>query len=214
MTPVVMLLSGTLFWLHAQVNTKGEIPQYLFPEFTKCEVLMKTGQINNAMLNYNMVTEKMVFISNSKYYDLTNTDMTDTVRLKGSRFVPVGRAFYEVLVTGPITLYIQHRGTLMLAGKPVGYGGTSQTAASTYISSIELSGMQYNLTLPSEYVVNPSSVYWIRIGEKWSDFTTVKQFLSLFPDKSQQIKSFIKENRIKIDKPDSIAKLVRYCSSL
>lgn len=210
----VMLVSGSSATLHGQTSSKGDMPQYLFSEFTSCEVLMKGGKINSPVMNYNTVTEKMVFLSNDKYYDMTNPEAVDTVIINDSKFIPVGKAFFEVLVTKPIALLIQHKGNLMSAGKPVGYGGTSQTASTNYISNIELSGIQTNLVLPKDYIVNPAPVYWIRTGEKWSDFINEKQFISLFPDKSAQIKSFIKENRIKIDKPENLIRLVRYVATL
>ena len=214
MNSVAIIISVMPAVLYGQVNSSGEMPQYLYPEFSKSDVLMKGGRINTAQMNYNIVTEKMVFISNDNYYDMTNPEQADTVFINGSKFVPVGKSFYEVLVSQPIALFFQHKGNLMSAGKPVGYGGTSQTASANYISSIELSGRQTNLPLPKDYIVNPAPVYWIRIGDKWSDFTNEKQFLSLFPGKSSQIKSFIKENRIKIEKPDNLVRLVRYCSTL
>jgi hypothetical protein len=211
---IILLLSGLPGLLLGQATSRGDMPQYLFSGFAKCEVLMKVGQVNTSVMNYNTVTEKMVFITNDKYYDMTNPEMVDTVFLNGCKFVPVGKAFYEVLVCQPIALFIQHKGSLMSAGKPVGYGGTSQTASANYISSLELSGLQANLALPKEYLVNPAPVYWIRAGDKWSDFINEKQFIGLFPDHTAEIKSFIKENRIKIDKPDNLSRLVRYCTSL
>jgi len=48
--------------------------------------------------------------------------MVDTVYLNDSKFVPEGKIFYEVLLSGPIDLFIQNKGDLMPAGKPVGYG--------------------------------------------------------------------------------------------
>lgn len=210
----VMLVCASSVTIMGQTTSQGDMPQYLFSEFSGCEVLMKGGKINTPVMNYNTVTEKMVFLSNDKYYDMTNPEAVDTVVLNECKFIPVGKAFYEVLVTKPIALFIQHKGNLMSAGKPVGYGGTSQTASANYISNIELSGMQTNLALPKDFIVNPAPVYWIRTGEKWSDFTNEKQFISLFPDKAAQIKSFIKENRIKIDKPENLARLVRYVATL
>ena len=210
----LLLVYGSSAILSGQTSSKGDMPQYLFGEFAGCEVLMKGGKINSPVMNYNTVTEKMVFLSNDKYYDMTNPEAVDTVMLNECKFIPVGKAFFEVLVPGPISLFIQHKGNLMSAGKPVGYGGTSQTASANYISNIELSGIQTNLTLPNDYIVNPAPVYWIRTGEKWSDFTNEKQFISLFPDKSTQIKSFIKENRIKIDKPENLTRLVKYVATL
>jgi hypothetical protein len=199
--------------VNGQKTSQEEMPQYLYPEFIKSDVLMKGGKINTVQMNYNIVTERMVFISNDKYYDMTNPDMADTVFLNGCKFTPVGKSFYEVLLSNPIALYIQHKGSLMSAGKPVGYGGTSQTTSSTYISSIEFSGHQANFALPKDYIINPFTVYWIRKGEKWSDFSNEKQLLGLFPGNAAQIKSFIRENRLKIERPENLTRIIKYCST-
>jgi hypothetical protein len=45
-------------------------------------------------------------------------------------------------------------------------------------------------------------------------FENEKQFLKLFPEKSDQLKSYIKENRLKFEKQEHLIKLVKYCSSL
>lgn len=211
---VSFLMTMLNFQLTAQTTSTGDMPQYLFREFSKSDVLMNTGQMNNVMLNYNIVTEKMVFLNNDKYYDMTNTDAIDTVYLNGSKFIPVGKSFYEVLAGGPATLFMQHKGNLSPAGKPVGYGGTSQTSATTYISSIELSGMQTNLPLPKDYVINPADAFWIRTGDKWADFTSEKQFLAIFPDKAAELKTFIKVNKIKFDRPANLISLVKYLGTL
>jgi len=207
------LLSGATLILQGQTAGTGEMPVYLFSEFADCDVLMKSGRINSTMINYNIVTEKMVFLRNDIYYDMTNTEAVDTVMLNKCKFIPVGKAFFQVLAPKPIALFIQHKGNLVSAGKTVGYGGTSQTASATHISSIQLSGFNTSLSLPDGYILNPEPVYWICIGDKWSDFTSEKQFISLFPDKSAQIKSFIRANRIKFDKPENLTRLVRYVAT-
>ena len=38
-----------------------EMTHYLFPEFTQGVILMKSGIRNDALLNYNSLTEQMIF---------------------------------------------------------------------------------------------------------------------------------------------------------
>lgn len=197
-----------------QTTSDGTMPQYLYEDFSKSTILMKSGQSQPAVMNYNTVTGMMVFINGDKYYDLINQQLIDTVYLQESRFVPAAKAFYEVLVTGPLACFIQHTGNLMPAGKQVGYGGTSQVASTDYITNINLSGGQYNLELPSDYIVRQSTIYWVRKGTEMLSFQNEKQLLKLFPDKADQVKSFIKENRLKIEKPENLARIIRYTGSL
>lgn len=208
------MIAGISAGAFCQTTSTGAMPQYLFTEFKASRVLMKAGQTQTPEMNYNVVTEKMVFVRDKKYYDLTNPEMVDTIYLQDGKFVPVGKAFYEFLVKGKNDLFAEHKGDLLPAGKPAGYGGTSQLASSDYLSSVQLSGRQYNLPLPPEYLIKQSDVYWIRTGEELSSFINEKQFLKLFPAESVKLKSFIKENRIRFDRPEHLVKLVKYLNSL
>lgn len=200
--------------LSGQSTTDGSMPQYFFSQFSTGNIMMKGGKSQTQEMNYNTVTEKMVFLKGDKYYDLTNPEMVDTIIMEGCKFIPAGKTFYQVLYAGKINLYVQHHSGLLPPGKPVGYGGTSQTASASYLSTIKLDGMQWNLKLPSDYTVVPSPVYWIRRGNEWFDFLNEKQFLKLFPDKAALLKEHIKSDKIKFDKPESLVKLMEYVNSL
>jgi len=211
---LISVFSAVPLMLVCQTTSDGSMPQYYFKDFTQGKVKMKNGQVQTPMLNYNTVTEKMVFTRDEKYYDISNPEMIDTVIIKDMKFVPVGKIFYEVLLTGPVALFIQHKGELMSAGKQVGYGGTSQLSASVYVTSVELSGGRYNLPLPAEYIVKITPVYWIRRNNEMFSFLNEKQLMNLYPEKAKEIKAFIKGNRIKIENREHLIKLVDYCSSL
>lgn len=198
----------------AQTNEKGEMPQYVLPVFSNARILMKAGAVQRETMNYNMVTEMMVYLKDEKYWDLANPDMVDTIWLGNMKFVPVGKRFFEVRYKGEIALFIQHKGTVMSAGATVGYGGKSQLASTDYITSIDLSGGRFNLPLPSDFIVNPSPVYWIRKNGEMLDFLNEKQFLKYFPDDQASIRDFIKTNKLKFDKPDQLARIVEYCDKL
>lgn len=200
--------------LYGQATKQGQMPQYLFPDFSSSRVLFKSGQILNTMMNYNTVSERMVYIQDQKYFDLANTQMVDTVYLQLKKFVPFGKTFFEVLQSRTIVLFIQHMGELVEAGNPAGYGGTSQTASSSYLTTIDQSTGTYNLPIPDYYKVSVSTIYWIRKGDKMLDFQNQKQFLNLYPDKSDLIKAFIKKNRLKIERSEDLIQIVNYTSTL
>jgi hypothetical protein len=200
--------------ISGQTNRAGKMPQYLFEEFSNCNVRMKNGQIQNTMMNYNTVSQRMVYVKDGTYLDLMNTDMVDTVFLQNKIFVPFGKTFYELRISQPIAFFIQHKGDLIQAGKPVGYGGTSEVASTDYVSSINLSSGYYNLPIPADFNVKNSFVFWVRKDGKMLDFLNERQFLKLFPDKTDLLKQFIKKNKVKFDKPDQLQQLIQYCSTL
>jgi hypothetical protein len=212
---VVLIYLFILFIpLRAQTNADGSSPQFLFPDFSVSKVRMKNGQSQNAELNYNTVSEKMVYQKEGNLYDMVNPQMVDTVYLENCRFIPAGNVFYEVLLTAPIALFVQYKGEILSPGTPAGYGGTSQVSNTKMLTSVELSGGYYNLKLPADFKVKIDPVYWIRRGNDMYSFMNERQFLKLFPEKETEFKKFIKQNRIKADKNSDLVKLIRYCNEL
>lgn len=215
-TIAISLLIGVILTLpvKAQTNTDGSSPQYLYPEFTKSKVLMKNGQIQNIVLNYNTVSEKMVFQRDDQLYDMINPEMVDTVFLQDSRFVPAGKVFYKVLLVAPVAFFVQYKGEILDPGAPAGYGGTSQVSSTKYMSSVQLSSGYYNLKLPSDFKVKTDLMYWIRNDSKMVSFVNERQFLKIFPDMETELKQFIKQNKIKFDRLPDIVKLAEYYNQL
>jgi hypothetical protein len=178
---VAFLLNSITSGAQAQKNRDGSMPQYLFPDFNQCVISMKNGEKKTLTMNFNTITEKLVFYIDPDYFDLMNSETIDTVYLNSCKFIPVGKSFYEVLISGPIALFIQHKGDLLEKGAPVGYGGTSQLAKSVYVTTYSSDGRLY---------------------------------LKLFPDKGDEIKNFIKEFRLKIDRREDLIKVVNYAGSI
>jgi hypothetical protein len=211
---LVAVSFGFTMHLIAQNDSGTRLSQYLFPDFTYGIVKMKTRTGHNLKMNYNTVTEKMVFEKDGKLLDMTNIESVDTIYLQKMVFVPVNHVFYEVLVNAPVSLFVQHKSSLIEPGSPSGYGGTSQTSAINNISSIRLAGGTYNLELPSDYTVNPSPLFWIRKNNSFSGFSNKRQFLKIFSGESDKIEKFMEQNHIKVENQNDLIKLVNYCNEV
>jgi hypothetical protein len=211
---VVSIIAVMPIMLQGQVNTDGSMPQYHFDKFNVGEVVMTNGKSQSMQLNYNIITGSMVFIRGGQYYDLVNPELVDTIKLNNCKFIPDRKVFHEVLFSGPVDLFADYKGNLQLPSKQVGYGGTSELAATDNISSIQNSTGFYNLPLPSDMAVKTSTVFWIRKGNDMFDFLNEKQFLKIFPDKEAQLKSYIKGNKLKFNNNADLIKLVKYCITL
>jgi hypothetical protein len=198
----------------AQTEPGQNMVQYLFPGFVKSVVKMKAGKDLYLLLNYNTVTETMVFLQNGQFFDMQNAEAVDTVYLNNKKFIPFENVFLEVIVNGAIPFYFQHKGSLVDPGKPSGYGGTSELAASNYISSLSRSTGYYNIKLPSGFNVIQSFVNWVRVKSGMTSFINERQFLKIFPDKAVQIKQFMRKSGIKFYEGDDMVKLGTYCNEL
>ena len=77
---------------------------------------MKNGKTQTAMMNYNMITEEMIFENGSTRLAMDNLETIDTVYLDSRRFVPHDKIFHEVLINDRISLFKKHKSNLLQSG--------------------------------------------------------------------------------------------------
>jgi hypothetical protein len=211
-TGIMIFITG--FVARSQDKSGENLQQYLFPSFTKSLIKTKAGKEVNIMLNYNMVSEKMVFDQKGQYFDLANPEQVDTAYIENRKFIPHGKEFVEVAVTGNYPFYIQHKSDLQAPPRPGAYGTTSELTSSNYLSGYQTDIGYYNFKLPQGYTVKVSTFFWFRKGEEWFRINSEKQVPKIFPESEDKIKDFIKENRIKAERTNDMIKLGIFCNGL
>ncbi|MBV5315484.1 MAG: hypothetical protein JZU47_19430 [Prolixibacteraceae bacterium] len=187
-----------------------EVTHYLFPEFTKGVVLMKTGIKNGAMLNYNSLTEEMIFDNKGTKLAVSQLEQVDTVYISGRKFFILNNKFVELIYKAKYALYIEHKCSIKDPGKPAAYGGTSQTSATTSYSSYLSGGQVYELKLPEGYETKPFIDYWLKKDGKTEKFLSIRQLSKLFDEKESLFKEFVKKHDVKYDNQISIIELLKY----
>jgi hypothetical protein len=147
---------------------------------------------------------------------LEKPEDVDTVYFKNRKFVPFGNAFYEVVSEGNLSLFIQNKGKYVQPGTPTAYGMTSPTAGPSKVLAISSGNQVRQIELPDNVSVTKSNQYWLRTANgEMHKFTTLRQFIKLFPDKDAEIKEFAKKNNIiTLESRDDITKLGEYIINL
>jgi hypothetical protein len=200
--------------LPAQTDTLKYPDQFLFPEFSVGIARTKNGEKTVLNLNYNIVTEKMVFMQNKQIYDITSQSIIDTVYIEGRKFIPHGKVFYEMAVNGEAAFFIQHKGTIEQPGRPAAYGGTSQVSSSTYINNLKLGNDVYRMDHKREVIIKPASLLWIRIDYNYYAVTGKKSLLKIFADKKSEVKSFMNKSKFDFEDPEQVKNLVIHYNDL
>lgn len=206
---LLLLLGLITTGLSAQYR-KVELSHYIFPEFLPGNVLMKTGNVNSARLNYNSLTEEMIFDSNGKKLAIGPVEQVDTIYVDGRKFFPLEGKFVEIIYHNRYDLYACHKCTVVDPGKPAAYGGTSQTSSTTSYSSISAGGQVYELSLPDGYTTKPYTEYWLKKEGKLTHVITLRQLSKQFDSQSDQFKKYVKENRPNFEDLQSIIDLVKF----
>ncbi len=70
--------------LSAQPDSIANRPQFLYPEFTRSIVKLKSGDSHAAMMNYNTVTGKMIYYQDGLLLDLIKPETVDTIFMQNA----------------------------------------------------------------------------------------------------------------------------------
>jgi hypothetical protein len=209
-----VILSAAVTTVGAQTDSALNLPNFLLPSFTRSLVKFKSGEVKTALLNYNVIDQEMVFRQADAYMVLDDPQLIDTILMDDRKFVPFKVGFYEVALTGPFVLYIQHKINAEDEGTPTGYGATSKSATPVYLKQIYGPTGSINLRIPDNYKLTDVTDYWISMNNSMDKFATKRQFLKLFKDKEKEINQYIDKNNISFKKPADVVKLVTYCRDL
>lgn len=208
-----LLLS--LFFLQslALFAQKGvEISHYLLPEFRDGVVLMRDGRRNPAKLNYNAASEEMVFLQNEQKLAIAEPSLSqvDTVFLHDRKFVVHNRKFMELLHQDDFTLLAYYKCKVIPPGKPSAYGGTSQTSSVDSYSSWAAGGRVYDLKLPDDFEVKPFNIYYLRDGDEWKEWRTMRQLKNHFKKDKEQLDQYLKEPKVDFNDAAAVTRLIYF----
>lgn len=208
----LLILSLLVTVGNSQEQRQG-ITHYLFPEFTRGVVLMKTGVTNDALLNFNSLTEEMIFENRGVRLALGQFEQIDTIYINGRKFFPLNGKFIELILHAKYDLYAEHKCKVKDPGKPSGYGGSSQTSATSTYSTFFSGSQVYDMKLPESVETNPYTFYWLKKNGELIKFVSLRQLSKIFADKSSQYKKYTKENDVSYDDQESLKELIRFLGS-
>lgn len=207
-----ILISSLIFSSSFAQPKDIKISHYLFPEFTQGVILLRSGEKYNTLLNYNSLTEEMIFEKKGKKLAIAMNEIpkVDTIFIKDRKFVTLFNKFVEFVYSSEWELYAEYKCKIEEPGKPVGYGGTSHTSATTSISRLTNDGVVYELKLPDEYKTNPYTIYWLKKNGELNSFINIRQLKILYKDKKDLVKEYLKTNPVKYHDQESIIELIKY----
>ncbi|MEO8819686.1 MAG: hypothetical protein ABI267_00050 [Ginsengibacter sp.] len=203
----LILFPGSIY---AQHPTQGvKLIQYAFDEFTPGNVKMKSGETSSQILNYNIVTNEMIFDNNGTYLAIAQPENVDTVYISDRKFIPLNNKFYEVLVNGKMPLLLEFTATILEPGTPTGYGGTSRTTAAQAFKSLINTGGAYSLKAPDGFKVIQGYNFLIMKNNQLQKAGSETQLEKIFSDKKEIIKDFVKKNKTNFSKREDMIALIK-----
>lgn len=211
----IIILTFTAVVADAQSDSVKNLPNFLFPEFTKCVIKFKSGDSKTAIINYNIIDEELVFQQSDTYMVLDNPSVIDTIYVNDRKFVPFNSVFYEVVLSGTaVSLFIQHKSIIEDTGVPTAYGATNKTTNIRYARQIYGTVGSLNLSIPDNSKITDNTTYWVEKDASMEKFSNKRQFLKIFNDKEKELNKFIDSNSISFKNTGDIIKVCNYYSGL
>jgi len=171
---------------------------------------MKTGEKHEAMLNYNALTEEMIFDNKGAKLALTDLEMVDTVYIESSKFFLLNKKFVELVYNGKSTLYAENKCKIKDPGTPAAYGGTSQVSSTDSYASYFANGQVYELELPSNFEKQPFIEYWLKKNGKLTKVFSLRQLMKLLNDQNKTVKEYTSNHEVKFEDQESLVEMLRY----
>jgi hypothetical protein len=207
-TLFVMPFLGQSQYLTDSVNLKS----FLFEKFLDGAVLMKSGAIEHAPLNYNTDDQNIVFIKNGKYMVIEDLEQVDTIYLQHKKFIPINKVIYQVVSeTSPVALLVSYTNKKRPLVATSDHTGTSKQSISQVSNT--MTDVYVNRNFQGTYSVELLKHYWFNKNEQIYKVSPQKNFLKSFPSKSRyDIEKYIAEKNINLNYEPDLIELVGYCN--
>lgn len=192
----------------------GDSVIYHYPQFMSGVVYHKDGTVSHASLNLNLITGEMQFISPSKdTLAIANETAINYVTIQDDTFY-FDKVFIQ-LIHGNINAKLGEIEIIKQSDvqKEGAYGQMSSTGSIDAFTSYYNLNQSYKLAEKSTITMRKSTILFM--GDKNNHFLPAnKKNISKLFGKKSSAESFIKENKIDLDKEDDLIKLVDYLGKM
>ena len=203
---------------------------YLFNDFVNGEVLYKNGsKSTNVKLNYDANNFAMLYMNGDVMMELVNPQLVDTVYMADRKLVYHDKRFCEVMDMGD--------GRNVLIGwmlKSVYEGCTGAFGLPTQaqvikLRAVDLIGPEFGHNMnagmePSQYDARSadlevwqqknSNTYYFTKGDKDVALRRMNDVYKFFPGQKDQIKAYVKENKLDLMHTQRALRLIAYLMNL
>jgi hypothetical protein len=204
-------LSFTLSSQAQKDTNKLQRAGYLFEHFINGSVLLKSGGLEQAPLNYNAEKQGIAFEKGGQYLDLVGLETIDTVYVESKKFIPVNGIFYEMICNSPFELYATY------TCKPLPVTATAEHDRTVRKENNQVSNTVSDVYVTrqyrGDYVMEFRKHYWLKRYRDFYKVNTEKQVIKLFPKREAAIRAYLSENKTGFNNEDDLVKLLRFCST-
>ena len=221
-----------LFFLTASIMAQ-EKRIYFFQDFVPTRILYKNKAHNQAQANYDVANRKIMYMQDDQLMELINPENIDTLYMGGSRWVYRDKQFCEVidrdggnrvLVGWHITRvhegYVGAFGTSQVPSRKIqlsdqfGMGTIAGIGGGMYNGSYGVNQYDGNgRNLDVWKTKNQSTYFFTKNGKEYS-VKNIKRVYKAFPEQKEQIKQYVRDNKLDMMTAENALQVIDYIFSL
>ncbi|MGZ3838143.1 MAG: hypothetical protein ACXVMS_09205 [Flavisolibacter sp.] len=210
---LILLFFPCSFWGNAQYLTDSvNLKTFLFEKFIAGKVLLKSGVVQQALLNYNTEDQSMVFIQNKQYMHFADLDAIDTIYVQQQKFIAVDNAICAVVhPASPVSLLMSFSNKVHPNQATTDHNGTSIQSSNQVSNTV--SDVYMNRIYKGNYSVQFLKQYCLARGGKLYRVNHKKRFLEPFPSRTRKtLENYIDKNSLDLTNETDLVKLVDFCN--
>ena len=204
-----LFLASVLLFLG--LSAAAQAPIYLFEEFTDGTVLLKNRSVVKTRFNLDIFHDKFLYMDGDQVMEMTDFSNVSTVLIGDRTFIPQGKTLYEVIALDPENnlLVKWHRKNNPMGKKgaydQIAHASSTQSLDPNYYSpSVTKEAARDEMRTVSE------NKYGMLSNGKFRTFTDKRSFLKLFPNRKEELETFINEQHLLFTDVDDVITLVRF----
>ena len=187
--------------------------RYRYQEFLPGKAVFKNGVFSEAKFNYNLLNDEIEFLKLNDTLSVINKKDITYIVIETDTFL-YDNGFVEIISDGPVKVGMKKHFKLNEIEKTDSYGTSSHGSARESYNSMPADGNFYKLKALNDMVFQKTTEYYI--AKSYRDFIPYRRnyVTKLFPEKSAEIKKYLKSNKIDFDSESDLLKLAGYLRSL
>ena len=197
---------------------------YLFPDFVDASVrFIGSPKIEQLHLNFDMLSQKVLYIENDVLMEITNMGMIQTLVTEDRKFMIKDGLFCEIKTNDDFQVLVNWRIKKVNVGSKGALGATTQAkveALRTY--EFETAYTITDWRKPTEQSAHAYEVwrqknentYFITIGGSEHKVKYLKDLYKEFPEQKAQLQAYAKANKLTLQNAEDAFKMFDYLYSI
>lgn len=209
---VINVTSGkTTINLLEEVSLKE---QFLDSKFEMGKVVFQDGSVSNALMNYNLLLNGIIFVDKSENTLLLKDIQEINYISYGKRmFIPYKNLILELIhsYSDNIALLLERKITIKDNKKEGLYGDPMETSAYTNVTSYTIGRSYKDFTNQVDVDIIQRYSYYIKKNDQIIKIQKVKDLMQIFPDKKNVLVDYINNSKLDPSRIDDLDKIILFC---